>query len=80
MLIIPFKEMAPDTLYALLEELVTRNGTDYGEIEASVANKVAQVLSRLRTGDACLCYDDTTGSCNVLSADEAKRLMLDSHG
>ena len=76
MLIIPINDMAAETLSTLLEELVTRDGTDYGEIEASVEQKVEQVLQQLRSGEACLCYDDETESCNVLSADEAKRLMV----
>ena len=69
--------MAPDTLSALLAELVTRDGTDYGETEASVEQKVEQVLQQLRSGEACLCYDDATESCNVLSAAEAKSLMVE---
>ncbi len=79
MQIIPFSEIAPDTLSALLEELVTRDGTDYGEIEVSVEQKVERVLQQLRSGEACLCYDDATESCNVLAVDEAKRLMVESN-
>lgn len=74
MVIIPFNELAPDTLHALLEELVTRDGTDYGELELSVPQKVAQVLGSLRSGEACLCYDEVSESCNLLPAVEAKRL------
>jgi len=75
MLIIPFNEIALETLSTLLEELVTRDGTDYGEIEASVEHKVESVIQQLRSGDACLCYDDASETCNVLPVEEAKRLM-----
>jgi len=29
---IPYKKLAPDVLRAVIEEFVTREGTDYGEV------------------------------------------------
>lgn len=74
MLIIPFADMDKDTLHILLEELVTRDGTDYGITEMSTGQKVDQVLRQLAIGSVCLCYDQETESCNILPAAEAKRL------
>ena len=80
MIIIPFRELAPETLDALLQEIVTRDGTDYGDIEVAVAQKVGQVKQLLQSGVACLCYDEASESCNVLAATEVKRLMAESDG
>jgi uncharacterized protein YheU (UPF0270 family) len=74
MLIIPYADMEKDTLNTLLEELVTRDGTDYGVVETSTAQKVQQVLLQLQQGTVCLCFDAETESCNILATAEAKRL------
>ena len=42
----------PDTLRAVVESFVLREGTDYGVHEASLEAKVAQVLLQLRRGEA----------------------------
>ncbi|MCP4276919.1 MAG: YheU family protein, partial [Gammaproteobacteria bacterium] len=50
-MIISHTDIAPDTLYALIEEFVTRDGTDYGDIETSTATKVQQVMNQLESKD-----------------------------
>ena len=75
MLIIPYQDMQIDTLYAFIEEFVTREGTDYGDKVLSITEKVEQVLSQLNSGDVCLCYDESSESCNILPAVEAKSLV-----
>lgn len=74
MLVIPFAELEKDTLETVLEEIVTRDGTDYGLVEISTAAKVQQALQQLRSGQICLCFDSESESCNLLPADEARRL------
>ena len=44
---IPYKKLAPDVLRAVIEEFVTREGTDYGEGNFSLDEKVAQVICQL---------------------------------
>ena len=66
-------EVSPDDLSAealrgLVEEFVTRDGTDYGAVESSVAEKVAQVLAQLRSGEARIVFDPATESVNILLA------------
>ena len=38
---VPHRELAPQTLRAMIEEFVTRDGTDYGALERSLEGKVA---------------------------------------
>jgi len=46
---IPVNKLSPEALQGVIEEFITRAGTDYGEIEASRETKSRQVKSRLAT-------------------------------
>ena len=49
---IPYQKLAPDTLRAVIEEYVTRESTDYGDIEFSFDEKIAAVQLQLENGRA----------------------------
>ncbi|GHZ88637.1 hypothetical protein VCSRO177_0938 [Vibrio cholerae] len=55
-MIIPWQEIAPDTLDNLIREFVLREGTDYGDIEVSLEEKIAQVRTQLQSGQAVIVY------------------------
>ena len=59
-------ELKPDTLRAVIESFVLREGTDYGVHETSLEAKVAQVLTQLRSGEAHITFDPATESVNVV--------------
>jgi uncharacterized protein YheU (UPF0270 family) len=59
-------DLAPDTLRAVIESFVLREGTDYGVHETSFEDKVAQVLTQLRRGEAHITFDPATESVNVV--------------
>ncbi len=40
---IPYDQLSPEALKGVIEEFVTRNGTDYGEAEIPLETKIAQV-------------------------------------
>lgn len=52
----------PATLRAVVEEFVTRDGTDHSSIE----DRVDEVLCQLETGSVQLYFDEDTNSCNIL--------------
>lgn len=54
---VPADELAPVVLRRLVEELVTREGTDYGDRERSLEEKVADVMRRLASGEAAILFD-----------------------
>ena len=74
---IPWQQIKPEVLTQLLEEIVTRDGTDYGSEEISVDEKVNNVLRSLKDGDAVLGWDVELATANLLRADE---LATDSIG
>ena len=54
------EDLSAEALRGLIEEFVTRDGTDYGAVECSVEEKIAQVTAQLESGDARLVFDPET--------------------
>lgn len=65
-MIIPYDQLNTDTLTALLEEFVSRDGTDYGDEEIPLDRKVAQVKAKLVSGEAVILFSESTGQCNIV--------------
>lgn len=68
-MIIPYEQLHPDTLNALIEEFVSRDGTDYGTNEISLAAKVEQVRCKLAAGEAVILFSESKGLCNIVHED-----------
>ena len=66
-MIIPMDALSDEALNGLIEEFVTRDGTDYGEIETSLTHKVTQVKAQLKRGDVVILYSETRGDVNIVS-------------
>lgn len=67
--IIPYKKLSPEALFGLIEEFVTRNGTDSGYTEKSLEENVEMVMVQLRRGVAFIVYDEVTQTANIISKD-----------
>lgn len=65
MMEIPADRLSPEALRGLVEEFVTREGTDYGDQEVSLETKVAQVLAQLRRGEVVIRYDPKSQTCGL---------------
>ena len=65
-MIVPFETIAASTLQNLIEEFVTREGTDYGEVDFSLQDKVSAITQRLRSGELVILYIDSTESVNIV--------------
>ncbi|CAH1529662.1 conserved hypothetical protein [Vibrio owensii] len=57
-MIIPWQDIAPETLENLIREFVLREGTDYGSVEVSLQNKIDQVKSQLEKGEAVIVFSE----------------------
>lgn len=66
MIAVPWRDIAPATLDALIEEYVTRDGTDYGEAEVPLARKVDEVRALLQHGEALVVFDELTETVTIL--------------
>ncbi|MCD4676308.1 MAG: YheU family protein [Desulfobacula sp.] len=67
---IPYNQLSPEALQGVIEEFVTRDGTDYGETEASLETKISQVLGQLKSGKAVIVFDQKTETCTILKNDD----------
>ena len=57
-MIIPWQQIAADTLDSLIGEFVLREGTDYGAIEISMQDKIDQVKQQLASGEAMIVFSE----------------------
>ncbi|OED43110.1 hypothetical protein ACH42_11095 [Endozoicomonas sp. (ex Bugula neritina AB1)] len=69
-MIIPFTMIDEDTLLNLIEEFVSRDGTDNG-YDKSLNDKVSLILSKLRSGEIVVAYDSASESVNIVSREDA---------
>ena len=72
-MIIPYHELSEDALQALVEDFVTRDGTDYGEVEMSMQEKSAYLLALLKKGDLLITYIEELQSCGLVTKEEVAR-------
>ena len=61
--------LSPEALQGVIDEFVSRDGTDYGMTEAALETKIQQVKRQLTSGHAVLVYDSETKTCNIFPAD-----------
>ena len=54
----------------MIEEFVTRDGTDYGERETALAKKVAQVKTQLQKGHAGIFFYPNDESFEILPKEQ----------
>ena len=64
-IVVPYTELAAELLHAVVESFVLREGTDYGEKEFSLEDKVAHVIGQLRRGEARIVFDPETETVSI---------------
>jgi len=62
---IPWRELRPETLRAVIEEFVSRNGTDYGHEEIAFDSKIEEVYRLLQNGQVGVVFDTETETCDI---------------
>lgn len=73
--LVPAQRLQADVLQALLEEYASRDGTDYGERERTLEEKVAQLLRQLHTNDLQILYDVDSEQWDLLPRVQAEQLL-----
>jgi uncharacterized protein YheU (UPF0270 family) len=74
-LLIPPGQLSADALQGVIEAFVAREGTDYGAVEQSFAEKIGQVRDQLQRGDAVIVFDLTTETCTLMTRDNWRELQ-----
>ena len=65
---VPHRLLTAGALRAIVEEFVTRDGTDHSAVEL----RIEQVLRQLGAGSVELHFEQETATCNILPVTEAK--------
>lgn len=63
---IPHTELSAEALRGVVESFVLREGTDYGESEFSLEQKVSQVLRQLERNEARIMFDPDTETVTLI--------------
>jgi uncharacterized protein len=77
---IPVNKLSPEALRGIIEEFISRDGTDYGEIEVPMETKFSKVKYNLESGLAILIYDDEAETTNIFSTDDPVLKTLPDNG
>jgi hypothetical protein len=63
---IAYSQLSDEALRGVVEYFVLREGTDYGTHSYSLDEKVAQVMTQLRRGEARILFDPETESATIV--------------
>jgi uncharacterized protein YheU (UPF0270 family) len=70
---VPHTELSADALRGVVESFVLREGTDYGEKDFSLEQKVAHVIRQLERGEARVMFDPNSESIDIISLTPMRR-------
>lgn len=63
---VPYERLDPDTLRNLIQEFVTRDGSDWNDAGSALEAKVEQVLQQLRRKEVKVVFDLTSQTANIV--------------
>ena len=66
---IPHTALSPESLRAVVEEFITREGTEYGARDYSLDEKVRHVMGQLEREEVIIEYDPDSQTCNLVGRD-----------
>lgn len=75
---IPWDALAPETLNGLVEEFVTRDGTDYGEQEVALERKVLQVINGIKRKEFVIVFDSEQEAAQIVTRQQLAQFKSSS--
>lgn len=69
-MIIPPESLSEEALQGVLEEFISRDGTDYGESELSLEAKVARLKPQVMRSEVLIVFDDTLECVTLMTREE----------
>ena len=73
-IIIPHDRLSQTALQGLIEEFVTRDGSDTGYTEGSLEESVEMVIRQLKRGDVIIVFDEVSGTANIVPKEDARSI------
>ena len=71
---IPHTDLSTDALRGVVESFVLREGTDYGEKDFSLEQKLLHVIRQLERGEARIMFDPNSESIDIVSVAPSHRV------
>ena len=71
-MIVPYEKLSPEALNGLIEEFITRAGTDTGYTKNTLEQNVGMIKRQLRRREVVVVYDERTKTANILPKEELK--------
>jgi uncharacterized protein YheU (UPF0270 family) len=65
-LFVPYTELSPEALRGVMESFVLREGTEYGEHDFSLEQKLAHVYRQLERSEAQIVFDPNTETIDII--------------
>ncbi len=69
-MIIPPESLSAEALQGVLEEFISRDGTDYGESELSLEAKVNRLRPQVMRGEVLIVFDDVLEGVTLMTREE----------
>lgn len=63
---VPHTDLSPDALRGVVESFVLREGTEYGERDFTLEEKLAHVMHQLERGEAQIMFDPQSSSVGIV--------------
>nr|WP_298723256.1 YheU family protein [uncultured Steroidobacter sp.] len=63
---VPHTELSAEALRGVIESFVLREGTEYGERDFTLEEKLAQVMRQLERGEAQIMFDPQSNSVDIV--------------
>lgn len=75
-MLIPYHLLEADTLTRLIEDFVTREGTDNGD-ETPLATRMQRVRQALESGEALIVFEPDSQQCQLMTRRDVPKEWLD---
>ncbi len=66
-------DVSRDALEGLIEEFVTREGTDYGAEETTLDERKSALRRKLERKEVLIVFDPATETCNLIAREDLER-------
>lgn len=72
-IVVPYERLSSEALQGVMDEFISREGTDYGDYEYSLEDKRAQVLQQIQSGYVTLLFDPVGECCHLVLTSQLPR-------
>ena len=63
---VPYERLDPETLQNVIQEFVTRDGADWGEVGGTLEDKIGQVMQQLRNRKVKVVFEMKSQTVNIV--------------